>query len=115
MRNTRTELRLLCRKRKTHRAKRLPTSPKRKNREYSTASGRRRAASSNEHTVWFEEEVEEGGREVAVKNDDMESGRDEIETGREELDDAEAERLKGNDEAEEKVVIVSEEWQLQGC
>lgn len=86
-----------------------------KNREYRTASGRRSTVSSNEHTVWFGEEVEmekggkEGGREVAEKKDDTEAGRDEVDIRKEELDDAEAEIVKGKEEAEEKVVIVSEE------
>ncbi len=98
MRNTRTELRLECRKRKTHRAKRLPTSPKMKNREYKTASDRRRVLSSNEHTVWFAKEVE------------VEKGEERVEMGREELGEK-----KGKGEADEKAVIVSDEGQLQGC
>lgn len=80
----------------------MPTSPKRKNREYRTASGKRRALSSKEHTtVWSPEstEEEEGGREVAAK-DDIETGREEVEIGREELDDADAERVKGTEVAE---------------
>lgn len=67
------------------------------------ASGKRRAASSIKHTVWFGEEEEEGEE----MKDGMETGRDEAETGREELD--EAERVK-----DEKLVILTEEWQLQG-
>lgn len=54
----------------------LPTSPKMKNREYRTASGRRSVVSSNEHTVWF-------GGEVVAKKDDIETGRDKVETVRE--------------------------------
>lgn len=112
MRNTRTELRFDCRKRKTHRAKRLPTSPKRKNNEYRTASGRRRASSLIEHRVWFgateEVETEGGGREVVKKKEDIETGRDGVAIGREELDDAEAERVKGKEAAEEKEVLVAE-------
>lgn len=73
--------------------------------------GRRRAVSSNTQTVWFWETteevevgkgVEERGREVADTGgweDDTEAGRDEAET----------ERVKGKEEAEENVVIVSEE------
>lgn len=119
MRNTRTELRLDCRKRKTHRANRLPTSPKRKNREYRTARGRRRAWSSNVHTVLFEESTEEvemekgdewGGRDVAANKDDIETGREEVEIGREELGDAAAERVKGKDEADEKGLIVCDNF-----
>lgn len=78
MRKTRTELRLECRKRKTQRAKRLPTSPKRKNKEYRTARARRKEAFSNVHgKVWLvatteEVEMEAGGGEVAEKRDDIE-------------------------------------------
>lgn len=63
----------------------------------------------------MEKGEEGGGREVAEKEDDNETGRDEVEMGIEELDDAEAERVKGKEVAEEKAVIVSEEGQLQGC
>lgn len=110
MRNIRTELRLECRKRKTHSAKRLPTSPKRKNREYRIASGRRRTWSSNEH-VWFEltadGEMEGVEKEVAEEKDGIKTERVELEREREELNEAEAERVKG-EKAEELVVILSE-------
>ncbi len=72
-----------------------------KNREYKTASDRRRVLSSNEHTVWFAEEVEV---------DKGEEGEERVEMGREELGEK-----KGKGEADEKAVIVSDEGQLQGC
>lgn len=65
-----------------------------KNREYRTASGRRRASSSNEHcgSDWFGETAEEVETRGAV-----EKGKAEVDTRREEL-------AKG----EEKVLIASE-------
>ena len=85
--------------------------------------GKRRLESSNVQIVWFRDTASEGEMEVgkgaeerrwgvAVNKDDTETGRTEAGIGREELDDAEAERVKGKEEAERTMVTGSEKWQL---
>lgn len=59
---------------------------------------------ATEEVAEKEKGEEEGGREVAEIEDDIEMGRDEVNIGGEELDVSEAERVKGK--KEETVVIV---------